>query len=84
LIDPQALRDVERRLKKVEGISAVLLAMSAEPRYGGHYHVRPWILLGKSKPIPAKHNVGETHKWHALMNVLQHLRAFGPYAEELS
>jgi subtilisin family serine protease len=84
LINPQALRDVERRLKKVEGMSAVLLAMSGEPRYGGYYRVRPWTLLGKSEPIPAKHNVGETHKRHALMNVLQHLRSFGPYAEVLS
>jgi subtilisin family serine protease len=81
---PQVLRDVERRLKKVEGMSDVLLAMSGEPRDGGYYHVRPWILLGKSKPIPSKHNVGETHKWHALMNVLRHLDAFGPYAEEVS
>jgi hypothetical protein len=81
---PQVLGDVERRLKKVEGMSDVLLAMSGEPRDGGYYHVRPWILLGKSKPIPSKHNVGETHKWHALMNVLRHLDAFGPYAEEVS
>jgi hypothetical protein len=82
--NPRALRDVERRLKKVEGMSAVLQAMSGEPQGGVYYHVRPWILLGKSKPIPSKHNVGETHKWHALMNVLRHLDAFGPYAEEVS
>lgn len=81
---PQVLMDVERRLKKVEGMSAVLLAMSGEARDGGYYHVRPWTLLGESKPIPSKHNVGETHKWHALMNVLRHLDAFGPYAEEVS
>ena len=81
---PSSLREVERRLKKVEGMSAVLLAMSGEPRDGGFYHVRPWKLLGKPKPIPSEHTVGETHKWHALMSVLTHLGAFGPYEEEVS
>lgn len=81
---PRSLEEVERRLKKVEGMSAVLLAMSGEPRDGGFAHVRPWKLLGKSKPIPSKNNVGETHKWHALMNVLRHLDIFGPYREEVS
>ncbi|GAB7326550.1 hypothetical protein MBLNU13_g10535t1 [Cladosporium sp. NU13] len=81
---PRSLEEVERRLKKVEGMSAILLAMSGEPRDGGFYHVRPWKLLGESKPIPSKNNVGETHKWHALMNVLRHLDIFGPYKEEVS
>ena len=80
---PRALKDVERRLKKVEGMSAVLLAMSAKPRDGGYYHVRPWSLLGQSKPIPSKDNVGETHKWHALLKVLEPLRPFGPPYEDV-
>jgi hypothetical protein len=81
---PDALRDVERRLKKVEGMSKILTAMSGESRDGRYYHVLPWTLLGESKPISSKYNVGETHKWHALTNVLQCLKSFGPYAEELS
>ena len=81
---PCSLEEVERRLKKVEGMSAVLLAMGGESRDGGFYHVRPWKLLGESKPILSKNNVGETHKWHALMNVLRHLDRFGPYKEEVS
>ena len=86
LTEPHVLRDVERRLKKVEGMSAVFLAMSEEPRDGGFYNVRPWMLLGEAKPIASKHNVGETHKWYVLRNILglQGLRAFGPYAEDVS
>lgn len=70
---PRVLRDVEKRLKKVEGMSAILQAMSGESQDGVYYPVRPWILLGESKPIPSRHNANETHKWHALI-----------YAEEVS
>lgn len=83
----QELKDsaeVERRLKNVEGMSEVFLAMSGSPRDGGYYHVRPWTLLGEHKPIPSPHNANETPKWHALMAVLSHLHRFGPYEKPLS
>jgi hypothetical protein len=86
LKQPHVLRDVERRLKKVEGMSAVFLAMSEQPRDGGFYHVRPWELLGEPKPISSKNNVDETHRWYTLRNLLglKGLRAFGSYAEDVS
>lgn len=84
LTELQVLREVERRLKKVEGMSAVLMAMSGEPRDGEYYYVRPWMLLGESEPIASKYNVDETRKWHALMKGLQHLDGFGPYPKGMS
>jgi hypothetical protein len=76
--------EVERRLKKYKGMSAIFRAMSGDPRDGGYYHVRPWTLLGERRPIPSPHNAHETHQWYTLMNVLGHLQEFGPYQTPLS
>jgi hypothetical protein len=76
--------EVERRLKKYKGMSAIFRAMSGDPRDGGYYHVRPWTLLGERRPIPSPHNANETHQWYTLMNVLGHLQEFGPYQAPLS
>ena len=84
LTESQVLREVERRLKKVEGMSAVLTAMIAGPRDGGYYPVRPWRLFGKFEPVPSKPDVNETPKWHALTKVLRRLESFGPYPKGMS
>lgn len=80
----QELRDsqeVERRFRTVEGMSDIFLAMSGTPRDDGHYHVRPWTLLGEDKPMVSPHNANETHKWFTLMAVLKVVRRFGDYPE---
>jgi hypothetical protein len=77
--------EVERRLKKVEGMTAILRAMSTGARDGGYYHIQPWTLLGKPKPIESLHNPNESHQWFTLMNMLGLLRdMFGPYKTPLS
>jgi tetratricopeptide (TPR) repeat protein len=77
-------KEVERRLKKVEGMSEVFLAMCRDDvRDGGYRHVKPWTILGEHGPIDSP-NVNESHKWHALMDVLACLRKFGPFPGPLS
>jgi tetratricopeptide (TPR) repeat protein len=76
--------EVERRLKKVEGMTTIFRAMSPGLRDGGYYHVQPWTLLGEPKPIESLHNPNESHQWFTLMNMLGLLREmFGPYKTPL-
>jgi hypothetical protein len=83
----QELKDseeVERRLKKVEGMSEVFLAMCGrDVQEGGYRHVKPWTILGEYGPVDSPH-VDESRKWRALMDVLACLRKFGPWAGPLS
>ena len=76
--------EVERRLRDYTGMSAVFQAMSRGTGNGGQHHVKPWKLLGESKPVDSLHNPNVSHKWFTLMNVLGHLQRFGPYQTPLS
>lgn len=86
LKDSKDLKEVERRLKTVEGMSDIFMAMSKGATDGGYCHVTPWKLLGEKKPIDIVHqNVNETHKWFTLMKILEILHPrFGKYSEESS
>jgi subtilisin family serine protease len=76
--------EVERRLKKVEGMTTIFRAMSAGIRDGGYYHVQPWTLLGEPKPIESLHTPNESHQWFTLRNMLGLLHEmFGPYKTPL-
>jgi hypothetical protein len=72
--------EIERRLKDITGMTAVFQAMSTDEPVDRLYHVKPWKLLGESKPIESLTNPNISHKWYTLIRMLEHLRKFGAFA----